>query len=59
MDEVKVYTVQEVADILKMTTGYIYDRVEDGSLVCCRLGNKLRFTPEQIKEFLYKKEERS
>lgn len=57
MEEVKVYTVAEAAEILKMSTDYVYDRVQDGSLGCFRMGNKIRFSIEHLKSFLEKNEE--
>ena len=54
MEEVKVYTVAEAAE---MSTDYVYDRVQDGSLGCFRMGNKIRFSIEHLKSFLEKNEE--
>ena len=52
MEDIKIYTTEEAAEILKCSKDYIRDRVEDGSLGHYRLGKRLRFTMDQLREFL-------
>ena len=54
MEDIKVYTVEEVAEILKMSKDYVYDRAAEGTLPCYKLGRELRFTAEHISTFLEK-----
>ena len=51
-DPIKLYTADEVAEMMNVGRDYVYDRVQDGKLQCYRLGRNRRFSMEQIKEFL-------
>lgn len=43
----------EVAERLKVTTRYVYDLIDDGSLEAVRVGSKLwRVYPESVDELL-------
>jgi len=56
MDEIKVYTVPEVAEILQCTPDYVYDRIREGSMSHFRIGRKIRLNREQIDDYLKTKE---
>ena len=51
-DEIKVYTLQEVADILKVTRRTVYSYVKDGSLKARKIGREWRVTSESLQEFI-------
>ena len=55
-EPVKLYSADEVAEMMNVGRDYIYDRVQDGKLHCYRLGRNRRFSMEQIKEFLERME---
>lgn len=57
MEEEVVYTPEQVAEMLKMSKDYVYDRVEDGKLKCYRLGSRIRFSMRQVEEFLERHKE--
>ena len=48
----RLLTVKELATRLGMSTPWIYKAVEKGSLPFVRLGEAIRFDPEEIKTYL-------
>lgn len=56
-DEIKVYTVKEVCEILKISRTTLYKFVDDGVLTGVRIGKHLRFTHEELNQLIYGKEE--
>lgn len=48
----EVYTVQEVAEKLKVDPETIRRYINDGKLKASKLGNRYRITDVQIREFL-------
>ena len=51
-EPIKLYTADEVAEILRVNRDYVYDRIQDGRLKCYRLGRNKRFSWDQVKDFL-------
>ena len=51
-EEIKVYTLAEVAEILQLTRRTIYTYVRTGRLRAVKLGKTWRVTPEAIRELL-------
>lgn len=52
MAKIEVYTVEECADILKVTKRTIYKYVKEGSLRASKLGRDWRITDTAICAFL-------
>lgn len=47
-----LYTVTEVANYLHVSRSTVYRLIEDGSLRGTRIGQALRFTPDNIRELI-------
>lgn len=47
-----LYTVTEAADYLHVSRSTVYRLIEDGSLRGARIGQALRFTPDNIRELI-------
>lgn len=58
MEEIKLYTPEEAAEILHMSIDYVYDKVQEGSLGCFRFGRKIRFSIDHLTSFIESKEEK-
>lgn len=54
MSEIKLYTLQEVADILKVSRQTIYNYVTAKKLKATKYGKEYRVTEENLKEFIEK-----
>lgn len=52
MDEVKVYTLAEVAAILKVTRRTLYNYVKAGTLPAVKIGKSWRVSEEALKSFI-------
>lgn len=52
MGEIKVYTLDEVADILKVTKRTIYNYLKAGTLPAVKMGKSYRVTEENLREFI-------
>ena len=50
--EGKVYTLQEVANILKVTRQTIYNNVHAGNIKAVKLGKDWRVTEEELQKIL-------
>lgn len=50
--DVKFYTPQEVADVLRIRVQTIYEYIRMGKLPAIRLGNRYRITETDIEKFL-------
>lgn len=48
----KLYTADEVAEMLRVRRDYVYDRIQDHKLRCYRLGRKKMISMDQIKDFM-------
>jgi excisionase family DNA binding protein len=50
-----LYSVESLAkDVLLISKSKVYRYVETGELPCTRLGNRIRFTDEQVQDFVKK-----
>lgn len=47
-------TVQDVAEMLNVSPSMVYGLVERGTLACYRIGRCVRFTNDQVSDFLEK-----
>jgi len=54
-DDVKLYTVAEVAKILKTNRNYIYELIKSGRLPCIQLGH-IKIRHDALADFLKKGE---
>lgn len=52
MTEIKVYTLDEIADILKLTKRSLYTYVKNGKLKAVKVGKHWRVSEENFKDFL-------
>ena len=52
MTEIKVYALDEVADILKVTRRTVYTYIKTGKLKAAKIGKYWRVTQESLQEFL-------
>jgi excisionase family DNA binding protein len=50
--EIKVYTLQEVADVLKVSRQTIYNYLKAGKLKASKIGKEYRVTETQLQDFL-------
>ena len=50
--DLKLYTLQEVADILKVTRQTVYNYKRDGMLKCSKIGHDYRVSEQDLKDFL-------
>jgi len=58
-DTTKTYTVQEIAEILKVRKGYVYDMIYTGRLRAARLSERrFRITQAALDDFFKQEEER-
>lgn len=48
----KVYTILEVADILKVTRRTLYTYIQEGKLKAVKIGKYWRVTQDMLDEFL-------
>lgn len=54
MPDRELYTVQEVAKLLKVTERTVYSKAKSGELPYRKIGRVLRFTREDIEVYLEK-----
>lgn len=54
MEEIKVYSLEEVADILKVTRRTLYTYVKEGKLQAVKMGKYWRVTHENLQDFISK-----
>lgn len=53
MDEsMRVYTVKEVADILRLNPQTIYNNLRNGKIKASKFGSGYRFTEEQLRNLM-------
>lgn len=52
MDEIRVYTLDEVADILKVTKRTLYNYVKAGKLPAVKMGKYWRVPSEALQAFI-------
>ncbi len=46
-----LWNVRDVATYLKVSCSWVYHAAESGKLPCFRIGNLLRFDPEELKAY--------
>ena len=51
-DEMKVYTIEELVEVLQVTRRTIYNYLKDGKLKAVKMGKYWRVTEKQLEEFL-------
>ena len=51
-DQTKLYTLQEVADILRMNRQTLYNNIRRGKLKASKVGKEYRFTAEQVQDII-------
>ena len=54
MADLKVYTLDEVADILKVTKRTLYNYIKAGELPAVKMGKYWRVTAENLQHFVSK-----
>ncbi len=52
MGEIKVYTVEEIAELLKVTKTTVYSYIKKGELKAKKIGKYYRITEESLREFI-------
>ena len=52
---IKLYTVDEVAELLSLTSRTIYKYISDKELPACKFGTALRVTHEDLQAFIESK----
>jgi len=52
MEEIKVYTLKEVTDILKITRRSLYNYIKDGKLKAVKIGKYWRVSHDTLKDFV-------
>jgi putative molybdopterin biosynthesis protein len=51
-DQTKLYTLQEVADILRMNRQTLYNNISRGKLKLTKVGKEYRLTEEQLQDII-------
>ncbi len=51
MNEIKIYTLEEVKGILKVTQRTLYNYIKEGHLKATKIGNTWRVTHEELDRF--------
>lgn len=54
MEEIKVYTLEEVRDILKLTQRTLYNYIKNGDLKATKIGKYWRVQHTDLEEFIEK-----
>lgn len=52
MEQSKLYTLQEVADVLRVSRQTLYNNIRKGKLNLTKIGKEYRVTEEQLQELL-------
>lgn len=52
MKELRVYTLNEVADILHITRRTLYNYIKEGTLNASKVGGRWRVTEEELRKLL-------
>ena len=52
MSDFKLYTIDEIADILKVTQRTVYNYIKSGSLKALKIGKYWRVKHEDLERFL-------
>lgn len=59
MAEIKVYTLDEIAEIMKVTRRTVYSYISSGKLHAVKIGKYWKVTEENFREFLNTGDKRS
>lgn len=51
-EDIKVYTLEEVASILKLSKRTLYSHFKNGTIPAVKIAGQWRVTEDQLKEFL-------
>lgn len=54
MNTIKVYTLEEVAEILQLTRRTLYNYIKDGKLKAVKIGKYWRVSEEVLQQFVTK-----
>ena len=54
MSEIRVYTLDEVADILKLTKRTLYSYIKSGKLKASKIGKYWRVSSKALQDFIDK-----
>lgn len=54
MTEIKLYTLKEIEDILKVTQRTLYRYIKEGNLQAVKVGREWRVTHEALQAFISK-----
>lgn len=52
MSDIKIYTVNEALEVLKVTQRTLYRYIKAGQIKAIKLGREYRITEEALKDFL-------
>lgn len=52
MDELRIYTIKETADLLQVTTRSIYTYIKEKKLHAVKIGREWRITQKDIEKLL-------
>lgn len=52
MNDIKVYTLNEVEELLKVSLRTLYRYIKDGRLKANKIGNKWIVTEQSLKDFI-------
>lgn len=52
MTDIKVYTLEEVSELLKVTVRTLYNYIHDDRLKATKIGNKWIVTESNLKDFI-------
>lgn len=52
MNDIKVYTVNDIMDLLKISRRTLYTYIKDEKIKGNKIGNKWIFTEQQVKDFI-------
>lgn len=55
----KIYKIDEVADLLKLSDAWVYARIADGTLPHFKLKGAIRISETQLQEYLARSEQGS
>ena len=58
MNDIKVYTVNDIMDLLKISRKTLYTYIKDEKIKGNKIGNKWIFTEQQVKDFIEGKTEK-
>lgn len=58
MNDIKVYTVNDIMDLLKISRKTLYTYIKDEKIKGNKIGNKWIFTEQQVKDFIKGKTEK-